>query len=359
MDRQDLKNIIGVLCCCLLLGSCTKDKPGKPPATVPADSSRNVLVSCEGSLGNGNASLSIYFPLKDSVYQDVYTAANGKPMGDIFQSITRIGSRYFFCINNSDVILVLNPDNWLQSGTIALPKPRYILPLDHNKAYVSTLFSNRIYVINTASLAVEKQFTLPYKNAESMLRSGDAAWCCGWDTASNCIYRVNIHTDAIEDSIVLSGRAPQSILTDKEGKFWVLGGNITQGKTTTLHRIDPASRHILKTYTFGKGIEAIKPVFNRAKDTLYFIEVNYEGGPVNNGIFRMRIDEETLPSAPFIPCGPYQYFWALGTDPVTGHIYVGDPKGFVQNGRVMIYRPDGSLQGQFTTGLGPGSFYFN
>jgi DNA-binding beta-propeller fold protein YncE len=72
----------------------------------------------------------------------------------------------------------------------------------------------------------------------------------------------------------------------------------------------------------------------------------------------MGILDNELPTVPLIPTLPYQYYYALGIEPATGYLYVGDPKGFTQKGTVSIYKQDGTLIKSFVTGLGPGQIYF-
>ena len=116
---------------------------------------------------------------------------------------------------------------------------------------------------------------------------------------------------------------------------------------------------VLKELKFGAGQDPIKPVLNSAKDTLYFIGINYSGGTGYNGIFKMHVNSNTLPAAPFIAAKTLQYFWALGIDPQTDDIYVGDPKGFIQKGSVGVYSPSGDLKRTFEVGIGPNRVYFD
>jgi len=358
MDRKSYPLVIilsGLLC---LIAACTKDKPGQQHNQLPSDS-RRLLIACEGSLGNGNASLSVYLPDKDSVYNDVYTQANGQPLGDIFQSVINIHSHYFLAINNSDKIVILDSANWKQTGEIPVSKPRYILPVSNSAAYVSSLFSNKLYRINTLAPAVEKTIDMPFTNTEGLLLHNGYAWICNWDTACNKVYKMDIATDQLVDSFPIAGYAPQHIVKDKEGQLWVLAGNPSKNKATTLSLLDGTTGKMIRSFAFPAGVEAIKPVFNTDGDMLYFIEVDYAGGTSNNGIYRMRYNDVSLPATAWIGCAAFQYFWALGIDPLTGNIYIGDPKGFIQKGNVLVYKPDGSLLQQFATGLGPGQFYFN
>lgn len=341
----------------VLLSSCKKESPDC--CVIPPAQARNIYVVCEGSLGNGNAALTVYQPDSNRAYEDVFKAKNQQMLGDVFQSMQHIGSRYYLCVNNSDKIVSISADDWTLLSNISVPKPRYIQPVSSTKALVSSIFSNKLYRVELDG-GIAGQLSLPYQNSEGMLPFGTSQTLVAtWDTACNKVYVVENDLSQLSDSITIAGRAPQEMLYDKEGKIWVLAGNVAKGKASSLTRIDPGTKQILQSYTFTGGADAIKPVFNNTADTLYFIEVDYNGGTQHNGIYRMGIHETALPTQAFIAAQQYQYFWALGIDLVTGLVYVGDPKGFTQKGTVYIYRPDGTLKTQFNTGVGPGHFCFN
>jgi len=356
MGGKSYKTVIVALCCCL--ASCVRDKPPAVINTVPG-ATGNVYIVCEGNYGSGNASLYAYEPVRDSVFGDIYMAVNKQPLGDVFQSMQHIGNQLFLCINNSNKIVVLHTANWAITGSISIPGPRYILPINATKAYVSTLYSNRVYIINPQTLQITDTITMPGQNPEGMCMYNNDAMICTWDTAGNSVFKVDITTDKVAQSIKVAGYAPQEVLEDKEQTLWVLAGDQPEGKTGTLTRIDPSTGEILKSFQFPADADALKPVFNNTKDTLYFIEANYYGGTTNNGIYRMGINDEALPTQPFVSAKQYQYFWALGIDPLTGNVYIGDPKGFTQNGNVYIYQPGGTLLKSFSVGVGPGHFYFD
>ncbi len=359
MHRQIFQNIISLLCLGFVFFSCKKDKPNAVNTSLPKDSSAKVLIVCEGSLGNGNATLSVYQALKDSLFNDVYKNANGQDLGDVFQSINKINNQYFLCINNSDKIVVLDANNWKQKANINILKPRYILDIGNNKAYVGSLFNNKIYVLNTQTYTIEKEIIMPYQNTEGMILKNGIAYACCWDTACNKLYAINVITHSISDSIVLKGNAPQSMVIDKENQLWVMGGNVYKNKNAHLNRIDLSTQKVSQFFLFDKGVEALKPTLNLKADTLYFLEVNYGGSAPHNGVYRMSVSDKKLPSAAFISCQTNQYFWALGINPNDGHLYIGDPKGFVQKSSVYIYNQQAQLKSQFNVGLGVGSFYFD
>lgn len=336
------------------LVSCSKEPN---PAPIHNDG-RQVYVVCEGAYGNGNSTLTTYFPQTTAVDDNTFQRINGQTLGDVFQSMTRSrDSNYFLCINNSDKIIVLEKGSLKKLGEIAIPKPRYIVQVSDTKAYVSTLFGNKVYIINPKTFNVRGSISLPSKNPEGMLLLGDKLFVCTWDTAAKAIYSIDTTTDDLGISMPISGSAAQEIVQDKEGMIWVLSGNKASGVEGKLTRLNPATGAVLATFSFGNA-DPLRLVLNPAKDSLYFIEVAYDGGSINNGLYRMNIHDEVLPSNAFIAASGLQYFWGLGIDPFTGEIYLSDPVGFTQRGKVYIYWPNGALKNSFMTGVGPGHFLF-
>ena len=351
--------LAGFLLASLSFPACVKDKPDSPEQPPATTSGRKIWVANEGSLGNGNASLSVLLPERDSIYNHVFKTANHQDLGDVFQSMTPVGNRLFLAVNNSDVIKVINRENYELMATIDVRKPRYMLWVDSTKMYVSSLFYPEINVINPRTFQVTGQIAADYPNTEGLLAFQGKVYACNWDTACRYLYEIDPDDDQITHRIPIAGAAPQQVLADKEGQLWVLAGNAEQGKPATLTRINPVSRSITRSYHFPPKADVLKPAWNPGRDTLYFLGVDYNGRAAYNGVFRMSINQDTLPQTPFIPSQPLQYFWGLGIDPATGKIYVGDPKGFLQQGSILVYGADGVLQQSFSCGIGPGFFLFD
>lgn len=340
------------------LSACVKDKPDTPDHSGITTGGRKVWIANEGSLGNGNASLSLLFPDKDSIFNNVFRLRNNQNLGDVFQSMAIAGSHLFLAINNSDKIKVIDKNSFKLLGSIDIPKPRCMLLLDSAKMYVSSLFYPEINIVDPQSMQVAGKIVTDFPNTEGLLAFQGKVYACNWDTACSYIYEIDPQTNQITYRIPIAGRAPQQVLADKLGHLWVLAGNVEKQKPSTLTCIDPQSRGIIKSFQFPGQAEIIKPAWNKSRDTLYFLGVNYNGGTSYNGVFRMAISDTALPSKPLIPAQPLQYFWGLGVDSATGNIYVGDPKGFIQAGEVLVYNTSGYLLKRYTVGLGPGFFLF-
>lgn len=338
-----------------MAASCSKAPHGEPPHDYAGE---RVFVVCEGAYGNGNSALTVYYPDSALAVGDAYARANGRSLGDVFQSMAAVPgtSTLMLCVNNSDRISLVDKESLRETGAVAVPKPRYALPLSGGKVYVSSLYGNKVYVVNPGTQSITRSIELPFKNPEGMALAAGRLWVATWDSAASRIYAIDTATDQLVDSLPVSGRAPQEIAVDAEGMLWVLSGNDDQRVHSRLTRLSPGGT-ILKSYDFGSAV-VIKPVFNASRDTLYFLEIAYNGGSVNNGVYRMGIHDAALPAQPFVAAQGLQYFWAVGVHPRSGDVYVADPKGFVQKGAVRVYRPDGSPVDSFATGVGPGHFYF-
>ncbi len=342
----------------LLMAACRDKEPDALPAPDVTDQERKVYVICEGNMGSGNSALTLYLPGKDSVYEDVFRMANQYELGDVFLSMTGIGGNYWLCVNNSDKIVIVDTGDWKVKKELPLSKPRYIQQVDAQHGYLSSIFDNKLYTLDLHLMQVSGSIALPARNPEGMLLHGNRLYVCAWDTANRELFGLDAATGQIVQRIELDGVAPQGVVADKNGKLWVFSGDAVANRPAYVTQIDPVSGSVLKSLPFPGTGDLVRPVWNKTRDTLYFIAVDYDNKSGKNGVYRISIDAQALPEQPFVAAGAYQYFWALGIDPVTGNIYVGDPRGFIQKGIVYIYRPDGTLAGQFSSGVGPGHFYF-
>ena len=344
----------------VLLASCVKDDPPQTNSTKPPNSPGNVYIVCEGGYGFGNGSLFDWKPTSDSVYGDLYSSANGgSTLGDVFQSMTRIGNKLFLCVNNSNVVRVLDATTCKLISTISVPQPRYIADAGNGTAFVTALYGTSVYRINTQTCSMLDSISVGNHSPEGICLLNDLVYVACWDTGNSLVSVLDVGSGALLRKIRAAGAAPQEVLPDKDGMLWVLSGNAPDGKSAFLSRIDPSTGAILDSFAFPPTANPVRPVFNPSKDTLYFIGANYKGLATNNGIYRMSIYDHSLPESPLVAAGSFSYFWALGIDPITRHIFAGDPKGFTQNGVVIVFDPSGRKLDSFKVGIGPGHFYFD
>lgn len=342
----------------LLLTACVKDKPSTPDEELPSTVHRSMYISNEGSMGNGNASLSVYDLEKDSIYNNVFFQKNNQSVGDVLQSTIVVGEDLFLAVNNSDKVKVVDKNTFELKAEIPVSKPRYFLKVNDEKLYVSSIYYPKVFIINPKTYQLIGSISLDYPNSEGMLLRDEKVYIANWDTACNYLYEIDVHTDAVLQKINIGQKAPSQVLMDKNKDLWVLTGNIYKDVLHHWVHLDGDSKAILKTFEFSTHSDIVKPTWNATKDTLYFLAANYEGTTEYNGLYRISIGATSTPTAAFIPAQAYQYFWALGIDSVTNQIFLGNSKGFIQSSEVNIYSAQGQLLRSFSTGVGVGHFYF-
>jgi DNA-binding beta-propeller fold protein YncE len=331
----------------LALSACKKDEL-QPEPDLPEEKGHSVFVLNEGNYQWGNASLSLIDLNNNSIQNDVFSAANNRPLGDVLQSATFINNEIWLVVNNSQRIERIDPKTAKNKGTInGLQSPRYVLNTGAGKAYVSDLYSGTIHCIDTSTYSITNSIHTQGWTEEMALLNG-FIWVC--NTGGNQVYKINRETDQIVDSISV-GIKPRSIRSDKLGRIWVLceGEIPPQESAGSLCCIDATTNAVIQQFAFPEITDhPSKLCINAAGDRLYFL---------NKGLHRMPITDASLPLLPFIS-QDNRLFYGLAIRPQDESIWLSDARDYVQQGIVYRYQSDGTLAQQWNAGVIPGGFLF-
>ncbi|HEY0976018.1 MAG TPA: DUF5074 domain-containing protein [Flavobacteriales bacterium] len=329
----------------MVLSACRKDAPQEPSNTPITVGEGGVYVINEGNFGWGNAGVSYFDIASGNVVEDLYAPANGTSLGDVCQSMRIFNGKGYLVVNNSNKVVVVDPDLFTVTATITgFASPRYLLPVSNAKAYVTDLGADAIAVVDLSNNTITGSIACPGSTEELVLAYGRAFVT---DPDRAYLYVIATATDEMVDSIPVS-RGGNSIQEDANGKLWVAcsGGS---GTPPALYRIDPITLAVETMLPFPQATDSPwRLAMNGTRDVLYFL---------NDAVFRMAITDDALPTAPFIPTND-RNFYGLGVEPRTGMVHVADAIDYVQRGRVFRYAPDGSSVGSYTAGIIPGSFCF-
>jgi len=345
-----LMKVIIYISTILLLFSCSKNELGPQcincDEVVPETDYSDVLIVNEGTFGWGNGSVSLYKSSDETVSQNIFMQANSIPLGDVAQSITQINNKAYIVINNSSKIEVVDINNFNSLATITgFTSPRYILPINNNKAYVTDLYANSIQIVDLISNTISGGISLSGWTEELILHN-DTVYVC--DMTNDNILIIDPNNNTLVDSVKV-GRQPNSIVKDHNNKLWVMCSGGINEANPKLIKYNPQDRIIEATYIFSNVSESPnKLCINSAGDQLFFI---------NSDIFSMNIIDASLPVIPFVESNG-NVFYGLGVDPINAEIYISDAIDYVQNGVVFRYSSSGSLIDQFNSGIIPGNFLF-
>ena len=346
--------IIGLL----FLFSC-----GEEPTPVPTQEhsiANGLFILNEGTFTYANSSLTFYDPEVDTVENNLFYKVNMSPLGDVGNSLMVDETGMYIVVNNSKYIYKVNPKNLKYKAKLGnLTSPRHIISIDKNKAYVSDLESTGLWIINPETMQ-KSGFIELGNTTEKMLRVDDEVIVTNWsnfyqpNTSNSTVQFVDVNTDELVGEVEVSAE-PNSIVLDKNDNVWVLcGGGYMPPFEPALFCINPKTRQIMKRFDFQQGNYPSSLVIDNLKENIYFLN----GGFESLDLYKMSVDDETLPTTPFINSQTH-VFYNVAISPTDGDIYITDVKNYLQNGDVLRYTSEGDYVTSFEAGIVPGFMLFS
>lgn len=314
-----------------------------------------VFVLNEGNFGQGNGSLSFLNLDSLKMGNDIFSQANGRPLGDVPFSMQIVGKEAWIVVNNSAKIEVVNLENMKSVATIPVQgSPRFALQVETNKLYISNFSADRIFIadIQTHSITGEIQLT---GSAEQMAIASGKVFAAFWSDyhfpglENDRIFVIDPVNDQLVDSVMV-GKEPNSMAVDQNGKLWVLcSGGFMNDELPSLWRINPDEPGVELTFQFPEINSSPSSLCtNGTGDTLYFL---------NQGVYKMAISDSGLPQFSTIPENEH-LFYSLAVHPVKSTIFATDAIDYQQRGLVLRYKPDGTFTDSFRAGIIPGFMIF-
>lgn len=341
-----MKNLMNIVIISLMIVSCQKTQEF-PDTKYTFDG--GVFVVDEGNFRAGNGSLSFYSYDSLKIYNDLFSSVNGRPLGDVPNSMAIQGDKAYIVVNNSGKIEVMDQSTLKSTTTITgLISPRNISFVNDNKAYVSSLYSDSVTIINLSSNSISGYINLR-RSSETIAIIGNKAFISYW-TEGKEIMVVNTDNDKVVDSIEV-GIEPESMTIDKNGMLWVLcNGGWARQNYAELVEINPNTDYIEKTLVFPtKEASPTCLKIDRLGQTLYYLD---------NGVRQMDINATEIPSSTYIIQELGEYFYKIAINPYNNDIFVTDAVDFVQQGYLLLYTTTGTLVSKLRAGIIPGSMCF-
>lgn len=350
-----LRHIIRLtlLCAATLISGCMEWDYGYTEDFRFSD--RGLYIINEGNFQYGNASLSYYNPDTKTIENEVFYRANAMKLGDVAQSMTVRDGIGWIVVNNSHVIFAIDLNTAKEVGRITnLTSPRYIHFLSDEKAYVTQLWDNRIFIINPKQCEITgyiecPDMTMETGSTEQMVQWGKYVYVNCW-SYQNRILKIDTETDKVVDELEV-GIQPTSLVMDCNNKLWTITDGGYEGspygyEAPSLYRIDAETFTIEKQFKFKLGDWPSEVQLNGTGDKIYWL---------NNDVWQMSVYDETLPAKPFLRYAETLYY-GLTVNPHNGDVYVADAIDYQQQGKVYRYSAAGELLDEFYVGIIPGAF---
>ncbi|MBQ3234417.1 MAG: YncE family protein [Alistipes sp.] len=318
-------------------------------------SERGLFICNEGNFQYGNATLSYYDPTTKTVENEIFYRANAMKLGDVAQSMIIHNGIGWVVVNNSHVVFAIDPTTFKEVGRITgLTSPRYIHFVSDDKAYITQIWDNRIFIINPKRYEVTGYIEVPdmtseQGSTEQMVQLGKYLYVNCW-SYQNRLLKIDTETDKIVAELEV-GIQPTSLALDCNGKLWTVTDGGYEGspygyEAPALYRIDLESFTIEKQFSFRKGDAPSEVQINGRGDTLYWI---------NDDIWSMSVDADRVPVRPFLDSRGTIYY-GLTVDPKSDEVYIADAVDYTQQGKIYRYSARGELIDEFYVGIIPGAF---
>lgn len=344
---MQFKTLLFAACITGIMYSCTKDEPNKNnTSNITINHEDGTFIINEGGFLQGNASISYVSEIAGTVIHNVFSTINGRPLGDVCQSMLVYGDKAYIVMNNSRKVEIVDATTFKSLAAIeGFTSPRFIVPVSNAKAYVTDLYANGIYVVDLNTNTITKKINCRGWT-EEMIQIENELFVT--NKQKDQLYIVNISTDEITDSISINYGA-NAIVRDKNGKLWLsCSGQPGSGNNASIVRIDPVQKQVEQHFTFSQSTDdPWRLSINKSGDTIYFL---------NKDCYRMSITSAALPTQAVINAEG-RNFYGLGIHP-NGHIYLADAVDFVQKGRIYIYDAQGNQLKEFLGGMLPSGFNF-
>jgi hypothetical protein len=332
--------------------SCTNDND----KVDSGDYNEGVLVLNEGSSGQG--SVSYISNDLNTFTQDAYTTVNGSDLlGKYVQSIFFDGDNAYIIAGGSNKITVVNRNTFKIIAKIetGLVTPRYGVVKD-GKAYVTNAntysYANPatgdtddyIAVINLATNVVESKIELNATANRIILDNGKLYITEPY--VSDKVLVVNPTTKALEASINVGSDA--DTMESKDGVLYVLRS--PYGVASEIVKVK-LSDNSLSKITFPADLQGAK---NLDVDQN---KVYYTVGTSVYGINLTATEASNTAILSYTSTSKYGKMYGFAVK--NNHIFIADGGDFSANSKAFVYSLTGTLEKEFTVGVGPNGFYFN
>ena len=346
-----------IICFCTMLtalcSSCMKWEYGLTEEFNATG--EGLFITNEGNFQYGNASLSYYNPATKKVENEVFYRANAMKLGDVAQSMIIRDNVGWIVVNNSHVVFAIDLTTFKEIGRITnLTSPRYIHFLSDEKAYITQIWDNRIFIVNPKRYEVTGYIECPNMTTESgsteqMVQYGKYVYVNCW-SYQNRILKIDTETDQVVAELEV-GIQPTSLVMDCNNKLWTITDGGYEGspygyEAPSLYRIDAETFTIEKQFKFKLGDWPSEVQLNGTGDKLYWL---------NDDVWEMSVFDEHLPAKPFLAYAETLYY-GLTINPYNGDVYVADAIDYQQQGKVYRYSKERELIDEFYVGIIPGAF---
>ncbi len=331
------------------VSACSDDNGSNPVPVVPT-APRGLYIVNEGNYLRGNASLSFFVPDSAVIYNNIFQLVNGRPLGDVGNSITMYKGLAYVVVNNSNRIEVLDPATHKVVKSITCPpgsSPRNIAFDGAGRGYITNLYTNSVSVYDDASNTITKNIPIG-PNPDGLAVSGTSVFVANSGLgANNTVSIISTSTQTLQATITV-GDYPTAVMNMPGGTIGVLCSGAyndfndpNDDTPASLILIEPATKARVDSLPLpGHPMRFIMDDQGYA----YILEA---------GVTRIHLATRT-----FSPLFISGWFYSAIVDTVDNRLYFTNAFDYVQPGTLEVYDYNGTKLASHPTGIIPGAMAF-
>ncbi|MEO1626209.1 MAG: DUF5074 domain-containing protein, partial [Bacteroidota bacterium] len=220
----------------LLVASCqvniSADDESLPPPPI-TNFEKGIFIANNGNPQDGTSgSISFYERIGDQVENDIFQKANNnRLLGSNVRQVRVWNGFAYILVEDANKLEIVRAQNFVTQGAVgSFERPRFFLPIDDQKAYISQWGANgltgSVEVFDLGRRTVVK--SIPTRGgAGQMVRQGNFVYLVndGGIQLDSVISKINVQEDKVV-KVIDVGVAPQSLQLDQNGHLWVLSRGV-------------------------------------------------------------------------------------------------------------------------------------
>ena len=350
-----------ILLLSILFVACEKEaEQGEP---TPTGEIRAIVVN-EGQFGYGTASITALLE-NGETQQDVFRKLNGRPMGDVAQSMTKIDGRFYVPLNNSKKIEVFDSKTFQSIETMSIKAdgvgldviPMYVQHLGGDSIAVTDQKTNSrlmIMDINHEKKRDALRRTIDLNGRSFQMQLVENKLFVGGDELVVFDLK-NLTAEGKRPIKKVNGKTIQlvdftKLVMDSQDRLWVLG-------KTHIYCIDPFTEKVVLTLDvshleINDWVSCID--ISPDRNTVYFNS--------SRKVYTIDIKNPTVPSKPIINPPTDNDGWSVYLMTISKEntiFFIEALYGSISRGKVYEYDPsNGKEISMFKAGIFPHFIYF-
>jgi DNA-binding beta-propeller fold protein YncE len=322
-----------------------------------------IFILNEGTFMANNGSVSYFNPDSGTLVNNLFETINNRPLGDVVQAMGIAGDKAYIVVNGSGKVEIVNLETFeVLAEPMIISYPRYFLPVDKEKAYITSgNMKGYVYIADLVNDVVYDSIEAGF-GPESMVRLGNYVYVAnsgGWSVDST-LDIIDIRSDKVIATLVV-GDVPSDMALDGDNNLWVYcKGYAEYNWEPPYDLISETEARLVKINTATNTIDWVgivgtagqytgippKLAVSADGENLYYLRPD--------GVYKTTVRNHSLAGEPVFE-GSY---YGLDVNPETGDLYLFQ-SSFTGNGNMFIVDPVTYETETYMVGIGPSGAVFN